>query len=214
MKAALIGAGGYVGSFLLKEALNRGHKVTAILRHPEKISIKHENLTIRKGDVRDPAEVAKLAAGHDAVISAYNPGWENPDIHNEQVAGYDAIISGVKKAGVRRLLIVGGAGSLETASGHQLVDSPEFPGEFKGGALAMRDVLNKIRAEKILEWSFLCPSMNLEPGERTGNFRVGGDRLLIAEDGESRISCEDFAMAMIDELEVPKNVRRRFTVGY
>ena len=214
MKTALIGASGYIGSFILKEALNRGHKVTAIVRHPEKIILKHENLTIQKGDVTDEDQVAKLVAGHDAVITAYNPGWENPDIYNIQVAGYNSIINGIKKSGVKRLLVVGGAGSLETALGTQLVDMPDFPAEFMAGAMAIREVLNTLRKEKVLEWSFLSPSMDLSPGERTGNFRLGADRYLIDETGESRISGEDYAMAMIDELEVPKHIRKRFTVGY
>ena len=214
MKTVLIGASGYVGSFILKESLNRGHKVTAIVRHPEKITLQHPNLTVQKGDVRDEAEVAKLVAGHNAVISAYNPGWDNADIYNIQVAAYRTIMAGVKKSGVKRLLVVGGAGSLETSPGKQVVDSPDFPAEYKGGALAGRDVLNIFRGEKELEWSFLSPSMLLEPGERTGKFRLGADRVLISETGESEISCEDFAMAMIDELEVPKYLRKRFTVGY
>ena len=126
----------------------------------------------------------------------------------------NSIINGIKKSGVKRLLVVGGAGSLETALGTQLVDMPDFPAEFMAGAMAIREVLNTLRKEKVLEWSFLSPSMDLSPGERTGNFRLGADRYLIDETGESRISGEDYAMAMIDELEVPKHIRKRFTVGY
>ncbi len=214
MKIAIIGASGYVGGFILTEALNRGHSVTAIVRNPEKITAPPPNLTVQKGDVSDEDQAAALVAGHDAVISAYNPGWKTADIYNVQIAVYRSIVNGVKKSGVKRLLIVGGAGSLEIASGGQLVDSPDFPDAWKGGALAMRDVLNALRGEKELEWTFLSPSMTLAPGLRTGKFRLGGDYLLIDEKDESKISTEDYAMALVDELENPKHTRKRFTVGY
>ena len=126
MKIALIGATGFVGSAILKEALDRGHEVTAIVRHPEKLQ-PHAKLRPQKGDVYNNDEVARLVAGHHAVISAFNPGWSNPDIYNQQVKGTEAIIKGVKQAGVKRLLFVGGAGSLEVKPGVQSVDTPEFP---------------------------------------------------------------------------------------
>lgn len=213
MKLAIIGASGFVGSAILQEALNRANEVTAIVRHPEKVK-SHPNLHSKKGDVNNEDEVARLVAGHDAVISAFNPGWNNPDIYNQQVNGTRSIISGVKKAGVKRLLFVGGAGSLEVKPGVQSVDLPEFPPEYKPGALATREALNMLRKEASLEWSFLSPSADLSPGKRTGKFRLGTDQLLRDENGESRISIEDYAMAMIDEVEMPKHIRRRFTVGY
>jgi putative NADH-flavin reductase len=126
MKIALIGATGYVGPYLLHEALQRGHDVTAIVRNPEKITVENPHLTVVKGDVLNENEVAELVAGHDAVISAYNSGWQNPNIYNENMVGYQAIQNGVKKAGVKRLLVIGGAGSLEAAPGLQLVDTPSF----------------------------------------------------------------------------------------
>lgn len=213
MKIALIGATGYVGSALLKEALQRGHEVTAIVRHPEKLRA-HGKLRPMEGDIYNDDEVARLVAGHDAVISAFNPGWGNPDIYNQQVRGTEAIISGVKKAGIKRLLFVGGAGSLEVKPGVQSVDLPQFPAEYKQGALATREALNLLRHESSLEWSFLSPSADLSPGTRTGTFRLGTDQLLRDANGESRISVEDYAMAMIDEVEKPRHVRQRFTVGY
>ena len=158
--------------------------------------------------------MTRSVAGHDAVISAFNPGWSNPDIYNQQVKGTRAIIDGVKKAGVKRLLFVGGAGSLEVKPGVQSVDLPEFPAEYKQGALATREALNLLRKEPSLDWSFLSPSADLFPGQRTGKFRLGTDQLLADAQGESRISVEDYAMAMIDEVEKPKHIRRRFTVGY
>jgi uncharacterized protein len=197
----------------LKEALGRGHEVAAIVRNPDKLT--HQaKLHTKQGDVYHEDEVARLVSGYDAVISAFNPGWSNPDIYNQQIKGTRAIINGVKKAGVKRLLFVGGAGSLEVKPGVQAVDLPGFPAEYKQGALAMRETLNMLRKEAGLEWSFLSPSAYLSPGRRTGKFRLGTDQLLVDAQGKSRISVEDYAMAMIDEVENPKHIRRRFTVGY
>ena len=213
MKIALIGATGFVGSAILKEALDRGHGVTAIVRNPGALT-PHEKLRPMKGDVYNEAEVVRLVEGSDAVISAFNPGWSNPDIYSQQVKGARSIINGVKNSGVKRLLFVGGAGSLEVTPGVQSVDMPGFPAEYKQGALATRETLNMLRNESSLEWSFLSPSADLFPGPRTGTFRQGTDQLLTNAQGESRISVEDYAVAMIDEVEKPKHVRQRFTVGY
>jgi putative NADH-flavin reductase len=213
MNIALIGATGFVGSAILREALNRGHTVTAIVRDPTTLT-PHANLHPQKGDVYKEDDIARSVVGHDAVISAFNPGWKNPDLYQQQVKGTHAIIDSVKKAGVKRLLVVGGAGSLEVKPGVQLVDTPEFPAEYKSGSLAAREALNILRQEHGLEWSFLSPSAVLQPGQRTGTFRLGTDQLLTDARGESRISREDFAMAMIDEVEHPRHIRQRFTVGY
>ena len=213
MKIALIGATGFVGSAILKEALYRGHEVTAIVRNPDTLT-PHEKLRPMKGDVYNKDEVVRLVAGHDAVISAFNPGWSNPDIYSQQIKGTHSIINGVKKSGVKRLLFVGGAGSLEVTPGVQSVDMPGFPAEYKQGALGTREALNMLRKETDLEWSFLSPSADLFPGQRTGRFRLGTDQLVTNAQGESRISVEDYAMAMIDEVEKPQHIRRRFTVGY
>lgn len=213
MKIAVIGATGFVGSAILKEALDRGHEVTAIVRHPEKVEARPK-LHPQKGDVHSEDEVARLVAGHDAVISAFNPGWGDPDIYSLQVSGTRAIIAGVKKAGIKRLLFVGGAGSLEVKPGVQALDLPGFPAEYKQGALATREALTLLRKENALEWSFLSPSADLAPGQRTGKFRLGKDQMLTDEKGRSRISVEDYAMAMIDEVERPAHIRQRFTVGY
>ncbi|WHZ17085.1 MAG: Rrf2-linked NADH-flavin reductase [Nitrospira sp.] len=213
MKVALIGATGFVGSAILKEALDRGHEVTAIVRHPEKLTL-HPKLHSQKGDVYNEDEVARVVAGHDAVISAFNPGWGNQDIYNQQVKGTKVIINGVKKAGIKRLLFVGGAGSLEVKPGVQALDLPGFPAEYKQGALATREALNLLRKETGLDWSFLSPSADIAPGQRTGKFRLGKDQMLKDANGQSRISTEDYAMAMIDEVEKPTHVRQRFTVGY
>ncbi|WP_138993176.1 NAD(P)-dependent oxidoreductase [Larkinella sp. C7] len=214
MKIVLIGATGFVGSALLKEALHRGYAVTAIVRHPEKMTVENPQLTVVKGDVLNEAEVAGLVAGHDAVVSAYNAGWQNPNLYNEYLAGSLAIQNGTKKAGVKRLLVVGGAGSLEIAPGVQLIDTPQFPAEWKPGALAARDYLNTLKKEEDLDWTFISPAILLEPGERTGQFRRGTNQPVFDENGVSKISVGDLAVAMLDELDEPAHIRQRFTVGY
>lgn len=214
MKVAIIGASGFVGSELLKEALTRGHEVTAIVRNPEKITIENPNLTIKQGDASDSDSVAALVAGNEAVLSAYNAGWANPNLYDEFLAGSKAIQEGTKKAGIKRLLVVGGAGSLEVAPNLQLVDTLQFPAEWKAGATAARDYLTSLREEKDLDWTFLSPAIMLEPGERTANFRLGGDQLLTDAKGDSKISVQDLAVALVDELEKNQFIQKRFTVAY
>jgi putative NADH-flavin reductase len=213
MKVVIIGASGKIGAPILNEALMRGHKVTAIVRHPEKITVRNPLLNVVKADILKD-KVDKLVKGHDAVISAYNPGWSDPDIYNDQIKGYKAIISGVKRSGIKRLLVVGGAGTLEVAPGVQLLDTANFPENIKGGVLATRETLNMLREEKELEWTFLSPPASIDPGERTGHYRVGKDQLLKNKEGESKISTQDYAIAMLEELENPKHIRERFTVAY
>ncbi len=213
MKILLIGATGYVGSALLEEALNRGHEVTAIARDPDKLKL-HPRLHPMKEDLYDKNDISRLVSGHDVVISAFNPGWTNPDIYNLQVRGTRAIINGVKQAGLTRLLFVGGSGSLEVKPGVQSVDLPGFPAEYKQGALATREALNMLRKEPTLDWSVLSPSADLFAGTRTGTFRLGTDQLLRDANGDSRISVQDYAMAMVDEVEKPHHIRQRFAVGY
>jgi putative NADH-flavin reductase len=213
MRIAIIGASGQIGAFIRDEALVRGHQVTAIVRHPGKITVQNPSLTVVKADILKD-KVDELVKGHDAVISAYNPGWSNPDIYNEQIEGYKSIISGVKKSGIKRLLVVGGAGTLEVAPGVQLLDTASFPENIKGGVLATREVLYMLRKEKELEWTFLSPPASISPGERTGHYRLGKDQLLKDKQGESKISTQDYAVAMLDELEHPQHIRERFTVAY
>lgn len=203
MKVALIGATGNVGGKILAEALSRGHTVSGIARHPEKLAAR-PGLTAARGDVSDVDGLALLLANHDAVISAVRFQQSDPK----------ALVAAVMSAGVRRYLVVGGAGSLEVAPGVQLVDTPQFPAAYKDEALAGRDFLGVLRAEADLDWTFLSPSAVIQPGERTGRFRLGGEQLLVDAQGNSSISQEDYAVAMIDELETPRHVRRRFTVGY
>lgn len=213
MNIALIGATGFVGSAILTELLNKGHKVTAIARNTSKIA-SQANLTATEVDIFDENKLATLLAGHDAVISAYNSGWTNPNIYNDFINGSDTITAAVKKSGVKRLLVVGGAGSLEVAPGVQLVDTPQFPAQWKQGALAAREALNTLREETQLDWTFLSPAILLEPGQRTGVFRLGTDQPVFNDKEESKISVQDLAVAIVNEIEQPQFIRKRFTVGY
>jgi len=212
MKIALIGASGFVGAKLLDEALRRGHRVTAVVRHPEKLP-SHPALTAKAADAYDAKEIAAAVADHDVVLSAFNPGWSEPDIQAQHVRGSRAIVEGVKHAGVPRLVVIGGAGSLFVAPGVQLVDTPQFPAEWKEGALGARQALRDLQAETSLDWTFVSPSALLEPGERTGRYRLGGDELLMEGDHPAKISVEDLAVAVLDEIESPKHSRRRFTAA-
>lgn len=216
MKVALIGASGFVGKAILNELVNRGHEVTAIVRNPENITAEG-NIKAVAADALNANEIAKVVAGSEAVISAYNAGWANPDLYNEFLKGSKAIQAGVKEAGVKRFIIVGGGGSLYVAEGVQLVDTPEFPQEFKAGASAARDYLNILQEEKELDWTFLSPAIEMHPGtsgERKGTYRTGLDNPLFDANGRSSISVEDYAVAIVDELETPKHIRQRFTIAY
>ena len=203
MKIALLGITGNVGTRLSAELLRRGHEVTGIARNPDKVALQPD-LTTKRGNLKNEVELVQLLAGHDAVI--HSVMFRSSDPHK--------VLSATKKAGVKRLLVVGGAGSLAVAPGVQLVDTPEFPDIYKTEALAGRDFLNVLRTENELDWTFLSPSALFVPGERTGKFRLGTDELLIGTNGESKISMEDFAIALVDELENPKHSRQRFTIGY
>ncbi|AYM81508.1 NmrA-like family protein [compost metagenome] len=201
-KIALIGASGNAGSRILKELSDRGHKVTAIARSPEKIA-SLPNVVAKQGDVFDRAGLSELLKGHDAVISAVHFTASDPV----------TLIEAVRASGVPRYLVVGGAGSLEIAPGQRVVDLPDFPAAYKAEATKGAEFLDRLRGEKQLDWTFLSPSAEFVPGERTGKFRLGKDGLLSNTEG-SRISFEDYAIALVDEIEKPQHSRQRFTVGY
>lgn len=215
MKIVLIGASGFVGSAILNEALNRNIEVTAAVRNPNKIKISNSNLKTIKVDVSSADDVAAVVKGADAVISAYNPGWANPNIYEETLKNYPAILEGVKRAGIKRLLIVGGAGTLFIAPGVRIVDSGAIPKEIIGGVKSLGEFyLNTLMNEKDIDWVFFSPAGNIAPGQRTGNYRLGKDDLIVDEKGQSNISVEDYAKAMIDELIDPQIHQARFTIGY
>jgi putative NADH-flavin reductase len=202
MHIALIGASGNVGSRILKELSDRGIAVTAIARDPARIA-GLPYVVAKAGDALDAPGLAALLKGHDVVVSAVHFSASDPRV----------LIDAVKASGAKRYVVVGGAGSLEVAPGVALVSTPDFPEAYKAEALAGARFLELLRAEKELDWTFLSPSAVLEPGRRTGRFRLGGDQLLVGEHG-SRISMEDYAIALVDEIERPAHSRRRFTVGY
>lgn len=214
-KIVLIGASGFVGSAILNEALNRNVKVKAIVRTPSQITIKSPNLEVVEGDVFNTDKLADLLKGADAVVSAYNPGWSNPNIAKDTAKGYKSIIEATKKAGITRLQAVGGAGTLYVAPGKTVIDSGAIPESILPGVKALGDVYyNYFGNEKSLDWIFFSPAGNIAPGERTGKYRLGKDDLIVNNAGESKISVEDYAKAMIDELESPAHHKERFTIGY
>jgi putative NADH-flavin reductase len=202
MKVALIGASGNAGSRILEELVRRGHAVTAIVRNPEKVA-RQPGVVARQGDVNDPDKFAALLRGHDAVISSVH--FTASDPHK--------LLAAVRASGVPRYLVVGGAGSLEVAPGVKLIDTPNFPPQYKAEASAGNVYLDILRKEPELNWTFLSPSAVFTAGERTGTFRLGTDQLLTNDKG-SHISFEDYAIALVDELEKPAHARQRFTVGY
>ncbi|WP_348724855.1 NAD(P)-dependent oxidoreductase [Parabacteroides goldsteinii] len=214
-KIVIIGATGYVGSAILKEALGRGHQVKAIVRDPSKLTLIHPHLKVVGGNVTDTDFLSRELAKSDAVISAFNPGWSNPNIYEETLEGYGSILCAVRNSGVHRFLMVGGAGSLLVAPGRLLMDEPDVPKKLLLGIRGMAKVYTDLLLpEKSVDWVFLSPAANMAPGERTGKFRLGKDELIVDESGDSNISVEDFAVAMIDELEQEKHHQERFTLGY
>lgn len=216
MKIALIGASGFVGTSILNEALERGHEVKSIVRHTNKLK-EQNNLKIVEADVMNTELLATTLSGSDIVISAYNAGWTNPNLYKEFLKGSVSIQEAVSKSGVKRLIVVGGAGSLFIAPGVQLVDTTDFPDTFRAGAAAARDYLNILKKENDLEWTFISPAIEMNPlslHERTGTYRTGRDNPVFDENHRSKISVEDLAVAIIDEVENPRHIRVRFTVAY
>lgn len=212
----LIGATGFVGSAILSELVARGHKVTAVARNTDKV-LKNDNVTPVKTDVANVDEIAKLAEGKDAIISAYNPGWAKPDIKKLIETNYPNILEAAKKSGVKRLLIVGGAGTLFVKPGLRVVDSGAIPAAIMDGVRPLGDFyLNTLTKENDIDWIFLSPAGTFdEKGERTGEFRLGKDDLIVdPKTGTSHISVQDYAVAMVDELEKPAHHKERFTLGY
>ncbi|MCV2349652.1 NAD(P)-dependent oxidoreductase [Paucibacter sp. Y2R2-4] len=212
MKIALIGATGFIGSQLLQEAVQRGHQVTALVQHPEKVPAL-PGVRAQAINVQDTAALTQALRGHDVVISAFS-GHAQTDVLGYFLQGFQSILSAAKAAPAPRLLVVGGAGSLEVAPGLNLLDTPQFPAEWKASAEGARQALRLLQAEPELEWTLLSPAAMLAPGERTGVFRLGGDQLMTDAEGQSRISVADYAVAMLDEMEKPAHPRQRFSVAY
>lgn len=207
MNVVLFGASGNAGRRILHELMARGHQVTAVVRNPESIS---ENVKSVRDDLSSAGRMAEIVAGADAVVSAYSP----PPSDTDQLIGVtEREIAAVGKAGVPRLVVVGGAGSLEVSPGVTLLASGHLPKEWVPIAASHAKALERLKASAI-NWTYFSPSAFFEPGVRTGKFRLGSDSLISDEQGNSRISFEDYAVALVDELEKPRHERSRFTIGY
>lgn len=213
MKIALIGATGFVGSAILNELADRKHEITAIARTPKDTA----NGKWVAADIFNVDALAEILKGHDAVVNAYNPGWTNPNIYDDFLAGSQAIQEAVKKSGVKRFITIGGAGSLYVAPDLQAVDTPDFPKEIYPGANAARHYLNIIKQEKDLDWAFFSPAFEMHAGTktgRTGKYRLGLENPVFNDEQRSILSVEDLAVVIADEVETPKHHQVRFTAGY
>ncbi|WP_316801378.1 NAD(P)-dependent oxidoreductase [Pedobacter frigidisoli] len=216
MKVALIGASGFVGKALLNELVSRGTEVIAIARDTDKIENSDEKVKKVSADVLDTERLAEALKGADAVISAFNAGWTNPNLYNDTIAGAEAIQKAVKASGVKRYIFIGGAGTLQI-DGKQLVDGPEFPAEIYPGASAVRDYFNTLKQEKELDWLFFSPAIEMHPGitiGRTGKYRLGKTSPVFNEEGRSVLSAEDLSIVLADELENNAHHQEQFTAAY
>jgi len=215
MKVAVIGATGFVGPNIVSELSARGHQVIAIARNTTKVET-NEKVTAKNVDINENAALVAAIKDADVVINSFNAGWTNPNIYADYLTGAKAIQQAVKDAGVARLIIIGGAGSL-FIDGKQLVDGPDFPAEIKAGATAARDYLNIIKKEKELSWTFFSPAIEMHPGittGRTGNYRLGLESPVFNAEGRSILSAQDLAVAIVDEVENSKHPNQRFTAAY
>ncbi|QLQ96495.1 NAD(P)-dependent oxidoreductase [Providencia alcalifaciens] len=213
MKISILGATGFVGKALVSEALMRQHQVTAISRHSNQLP-QHAHLIAESGDILDVPWLTSRLKGQDAVISAFNGGWSNPNLYSDTVAGNNAILEAVKKAGVKRFVVVGGAGSLEIAPDVLLLDSPDFPANIRPGAQAVKEFKTTLESIDTLDWTFVSPAAMLEAGARTETFRLGGKQLLMNGNTPAKISVQDLAVAILDEVEHPQFIRQQFTAAY
>jgi uncharacterized protein len=210
MKIALYGSTGRIGRRILDEALARGHRVTAVVRDASRATDTRRNLEFKTGDVLKPESVVPATRAHEVVISAYGPRVGDA---NQIVTAAKSLVEGVATNQPMRLIVVGGAGSLEVAPGIQLLDTPTFPAAHKKSALAHREALAVLR-KAAFDWTCASPAAQVDEGIRTGRYRIGTDQLVVGENGRSYISIEDFAAAVLDEVEDPHFIRARFTVGY
>ncbi|WP_406823464.1 NAD(P)-dependent oxidoreductase [Pedobacter sp. KACC 23697] len=216
MKVALIGASGFVGKAILNELVSRGNEVIAIARDTAKIEINDEKVSKVAVDVLDTEKLTAVLTGADAVVSAFNAGWTNPNLYHDTLEGANAIQAAVKASGVKRYIFIGGAGTLQI-DGQQVVDGPNFPAEIKPGATAVRDYFNTLKQEKELDWLFFSPAIEMHQGittGRTGKYRLGKTSPVFNEEGHSVLSVEDLAIVIADELENNAHHREQFTAAY
>jgi putative NADH-flavin reductase len=214
LKIAVIGGGGTIGQRIVREALDRGHDVTVVARTPARVTERHERLTTVQGDVLDSARVAELAAGQDVVVSAVGSARTKDPDPTLYLKAAESLIGALRTLGRKapRLIVVGGAGSLLNEAGVMMLD--RLPPERRPESLGQKAALEYYRTVTDIQWAYFSPAGRIEPGERTGVFRLGADQMIVDGKGESRISMEDYAVAMIDEAERPQHVGRRFTIGY
>lgn len=214
LKITVFGGTGNIGKRIVTEALDRGHQVTIISRDPSRVTQKHERLSVKQGNVLEPAQVAKLVAGQDVVVSAVGADRaNNPDYHIYRKAG-ESLVGALRTLGPKapRLIVVGGAGSLEISPGVLLVTT--IPDKYRAEVLGQKEALDYYRTVSDVKWTYFSPAGSIAAGTRTGKFRLGDDKLVTDAKGDSRISIEDYAVALINEAEKPEHVGRRFTIGY
>jgi uncharacterized protein len=214
LKIAVIGGGGTIGQRIVREALDRGHHVTVVARTPARVTERHERLAIVQGDVLDTSRVAELAAGQDIVVSAVGSARAKEPDTTLYLKAAESLVGALRKLGPKapRLIVVGGAGSLQNEAGVMMLE--RLPPERRPESLGQKAALDYYRTVSDVQWTYFSPAGRIEPGKRTGVFRLGGDRLVTDSKGESRISTEDYAVALIDEAERPRHIGRRFTIGY
>jgi putative NADH-flavin reductase len=211
MRLLLYGASGTLGQRIVAEAVDRGHEVTAAARNPDRVQ-EQPGMRLRQGDILDAESVASFAKGHEAIVSAVGPGHAGDPCFLVEAAR--CLIAAAERGHVR-LVVLGGAGSLEVEPGVQLIATSDFAATWMGVALAHRDALDLYRSAPAgVDWTCVSPAATVELGERTGQYRTGGDQLIVDEQGQSRISAEDLAAAILDEIEQPRHRRQRFTVAY
>lgn len=218
MKISLIGATGFVGNAILNELLERNYQVNAISRNTDKITVESENLQKNSLDIFNENELAEAVKGSDAVVSAYNPGWTNPNIHEEYLKGAASIQNAVENSGVKKLIVIGGAGTLKI-DGKHIVDGPDFPKEIYPGASAVKKYfVENLSKNENLDWEFFSPALEMsmfsEDKTKTGKYRLATDSPVFDEEGRSRHSVQDLAVAIVDELENKKFNHQIFTAAY
>jgi uncharacterized protein len=212
MKIAIIGANGRIGQRILNEAVNRGHEVTGFASDPAKIPAEKGNVAWKAANALDATGIAGAIGGQDVVISAFG---QHQGTDPQQIpASVKALLTAMEQHPSTRLLIVGGAGSLEVAPGKTVIDAGLIPPQYIAIPIAHQEALGHLKQNNTVNWTYFSPAAMINPGERTGKFRLGGDQLIVGENGKSEISMEDYAIAMLDEAEKPQHERKRFTIGY
>ena len=212
MELVILGASGFIGSAITAEALSRGHKVTAVVSRPERVT-PQSGLTVVGLDINDTPALTRLLSGKAVVISAFS-GHAQQDVKGYYLQAFNSVFTAATAGKVGRLLVVGGAATLLLPDGSRLLDSPDFPAQYRATAEGAAEVLQQLRGQNALSWSFLSPAAEIFPGDKTGQYRLGQDYLLADQDGRSRISTGDYAAAMLNEAEQPQHQNKRFSIAY